>query len=114
MTSKVHSYIFAFLYVKVQEVYCGSKHGVFGLSSEVQKWNSSLTTGCSSLVRVRCYRVPLEVWVEETFAKLLGSLGVVVQVDEETTSSRVEYARVLVKTTLPSPLSNYSTAKINN
>ncbi|KAL2316697.1 hypothetical protein Fmac_030573 [Flemingia macrophylla] len=80
---------------------------------EVQPWSPTILSGYR-LAWLQCYGIPLNVWGEDIFSQLLGLTGSFVMADEETISfSRINFARVLIRTTEQLPIQRSSRVKIN-
>src|ERR1044072_8707470 len=66
------------------------------------------------MVWIRCTGVPLDVWNEKCFRELSFPLGTFVRLDVNTKSlARLEFARLLIRTTTLHPISCIRQVKIN-
>lgn len=63
---------------------------------------------------IRCFGIPLHLWICQSFSLLVSETGKLLNVDEDTSSfNRVEFARLRVRTTNLEPIFLSKLVKLN-
>lgn len=79
----------------------GGLHGTISHFYSLEKWKPNLRTG-NRMVWVHCWGIPLQVWDKNRIRQIVGTMGDMVDVDEDVETKRqVDRARVLIRTPWP-------------
>jgi hypothetical protein len=81
---------------------------------KIKDWNPK-ETSTDRTIWLRLYGVPVHAWRENFFKKVLEFTGEVIVLDEDTCKKRrLDYARVLIRTSVPSLINQVEKVKIDN
>nr|KYP44342.1 hypothetical protein KK1_034167 [Cajanus cajan] len=97
----------------LKEPYSEAIRDMWSLFHSIQRWTPSLVAG-NRLIWVRCSGIPIHLWSQDCFAKVTSVFGTLILMDDDTSSfSRLDYARLLIKTSSILPIQHISEIKIN-
>lgn len=84
--------------LELMDVIKDSGEGWKEVFEDLSYWNSSLVVDCR-IPWIRCEGLPLQFWNKENFEKVVKPAGILIEIDEETSSfSCLRFARLRVKT----------------
>ena len=97
----------------LEEWFVNKEEWLGGFCESVEAWSPRNVTG-NWWVWIRLFREPLHCWNQEVFTKILNNMGIVVSMDENTSSlERLEYARLWVKTSWSTNINTVRKVGIN-